>query len=456
MTFALMLLPLAVLPLFICLPNGEIPILHLFGYSIQRDSVNLCLNVVHCVFGFVLFFCKPLDRQLAYFMFFSFVWLFASLLSGLYVEYDPTNMAFFIQTVLPIFAIPYGYYLIQRENDLEKVIRLSTRATAFFLVTLTLVIMWRYGPISLITDRMRVMQDVELAIPQFKSYYPVAVQFTFSLALAQYLFGTSANSRSVFVLLLAHGLFIPLCWSRAGLLGIAFSAAIQFMIAAKLRRSTYYQRAAAIMAAFGLVLPLLFSHMGSTVSSRTEVAEIGNDSDHRRLEVFIEGTQRVCERPLFGDMFIPCWDERVGGEDVDVKRLFGAHNQYVDFALRGGFIYLGVILIMLYLTYSKARFLTRQNGVAQKPEYLVIGAAACSYIVATLVSSNFQLYLIQLQTAAPFYVMMGITFRVWRLAKHQSMTTKTRLHTAGLRMPMTQPATPGVWGARTTNGFSTR
>jgi O-antigen ligase len=436
MSPALLILPLVILPLFVCLPNGELPILHLFGYYINRDSISLNLNVIHCVYGVVLLCSHRLDRRLAYFLVFSVAWLGASLVCGLTYEFSLTNVAFYVQTVLPMFAIPYGYYLIRKERDVERVIHFASATMAIFLCFLTVVVMLRFGATSLLFERLRVMAELEYALPQFKSYFPIAVQFTFSLALAEYLFGNPAGSRVAFLILSAHALIVPFCWSRAGLLGIVFCGLVQFVLTVMIGKSAYIRRALGLAVAGALMLPVLFAQMGTTVSSRTDVADLNNDSDIRRLELVIEGAQRIYERPLFGDMFVPSWDERVGGEDIDVKRLFGAHNQYIDMGLRGGILYLIVLGALVYSTLVKARKLTRFTMSNVPRSYLVLGAASCSYVLATLVSSNFQLYLIQLQTAVPFYLMIGVTFRTWRLAMTQMATNSQRMPGRPVRVPV--------------------
>ncbi|QDV75186.1 O-antigen ligase family protein [Botrimarina mediterranea] len=410
-----LLLPLAYLPLFVGLPTLSVPILSLLQIPMSRDSLNLSFSLAISAAGFYFWFSGWSGKSICRHINFCLLWLTASLTAGIYIEPSKENLLYYVQTLLPIFAMAYGWRLIRTRDDIPRFIRIASATTSFFIIALTISTVHNYGLVRLTFDRISVMKEIAYAIPQFKSYYPMTVLATFSFALSHYLFSRDGSNYAK-LWLAAHALFLPLCWSRAGMLGFALCGAIQLLYAATCDRGRGMQRAVVALVVFAVVLPVAVLKMGSTFGARTDVHSVDNKSDRKRLELFIEGCERIAARPMFGDMFIPSWEERAGGEEVDVKRLFGAHNQYVDLGLRGGVVYLVAVCMLFWKAICQCRRLTSRRARALSHNYMVVGVGSMSFLIAALIGSHFQLYFIQLQTAVPIYLVVGITHRCYALA----------------------------------------
>jgi O-antigen ligase len=191
-------------------------------------------------------------------------------------------------------------------------------------------------------------------------------------------------------------------------------------------------------------------NLGVAVASRHEVHEAGNESDGLRMNLFLEGLQRCAERPLFGDQFIPAWDRREGALVDDVDRLFGSHNQYVDLALRGGFIYLFLFVGLLYKATCCGIRLTKMRRQQGAEHYVVLGVAGTSFLVSIAIESNFQLYFIQLLTAVPCMLLIGMLFQANRLIEKENnsirpahWSTPCFGQSLGLPRPARQPVAHG-------------
>lgn len=412
-----LLAPLAFLPLFVGLPSMSVPFVHLLGMPTVRDGLNVSASIVICLIGVWLWAHGRIERRLSNHISLCVGWLTLSVSVGLFFEPGVANVLFWAQTLLPIFAVGFGSTLVRRRSDLLPLIDTASGATAFAVVALVVLSVANFGVVRLTTDRISVMKEIAFAIPQFKSYYPMTVLATFSLALARYLF--SNGGRSVTLLLVGHALFLPLCWSRAGMLGFVLCAAIQLGYALVLGSATSKRRAVTVTLLFALVLPLAVSKLGSTFAARTDVHDVDNRSDRKRVELFIEGCGRIAASPLLGDMFIPTWEERAGGEDIAVKRLFGAHNQYVDWGLRGGLPYLALAVLFSWGAVRRASRLASAAGRRLGQEYAVVGVGGVSFLLAALAGSNAQLYYIQMQTAVPIYLVLGLVYRTHQLAAHE-------------------------------------
>lgn len=409
------LLPLAYLPLFVGLPGFSFPLLHLLGVSVNRDSVNVSFSIAICMSGALAWFAFRTPRDISRYLWFSIAWLGLSLASGLAASYSTANILFYVQTLIPIFAMPFGFRLIRGPADIDRFTASSGAVGAIFVVILVVTFLMNYGIVQLLTDRIAVMKDVAYAIPQFKSYYPNTVLATFSFALSRYLFAKNTGRVTTLCLVL-HGAFIPLCWSRAGLLGFGACMFIQLSIAWLRSGVLSKQRAIVFIALFSIAIPVAIAKLGSTLSSRDDVHAVDNYSDQKRLDLFLEGLDRIASNPLFGDRFIPELEKQVMGESVEIKRLFGAHNQFIDLALRGGVVYLVFFVFFLVSILRRCRRLMSRRLAIVDDRFFVVGAGAFSFLLATALGANFQLYFIQLQTATPFFMVLGIVIKADRLA----------------------------------------
>jgi len=83
--------------------------------------------------------------------------------------------------------------------------------------------------------------------------------------------------------------------------------------------------------------------------------------------------------------------------------------------LRGGVLYLLLFLLLLYKAIRCGFALTKVQQHPGASEYVVLGVASTAFLLAILVQSNFQLYFIQLLTAVPCMMLMGVLYRVRHL-----------------------------------------
>lgn len=424
-------IPLALIPLFVCLPSMSFPLMYFLGFSIVRDSINLCGSVLLCVIGIYAYFFIPIDRKLLRYIHRLLLWITLSLIAGLYVSPTSSNFLFYIQTILPLFALLYGYAVMRTQQEIPQIIRVAITSTNVVVVALYVIILGKYGLRMFIGDRMQAMYELAYGIPQFKSYYPICIQFTFSLALAQYLFGRRLSHTTTLISLAIHASFVIFCWSRAGMLGFALTTIVQFCFALMIGSRFSRERTALVFVLLLVVVTGLSEKLGTTIAFRESVHDRNNASDEKRLNLFWEGLNRCVERPLFGDSFIPAWDEREGGLVEGQERLFGSHNQYIDLSLRGGVVYLILFLSLMWKGIRNGIDLMRVCRHPESEPYLVLGVAGSSFLTAVAIESNFQLYFIQLLTAVPCMMLIGMLFRARRLAIGQRYVVVAKQRKSG-------------------------
>jgi O-antigen ligase len=135
------------------------------------------------------------------------------------------------------------------------------------------------------------------------------------------------------------------------------------------------------------------------------------DSDLGRLDLAIGALERIAESPIVGRMFIPELYVLVGGtERLDVMRLFPAHNQYLDYALRGG-VQSAILLIVLVMwgicegvRAYPADSLPRNIDMLRR----YLGA----FMVMVAIGSLFELCVVQSLSASFTWLCLGILARL--------------------------------------------
>ena len=336
--FVLFSLALLAIPVFIGATDRTVSLLHFIGREFDEDGFAVNINIIVPLFGVaVLLFVERLPRLLVGYVSFIVVWLALSLIAGLLAEPAMYNVVFYFQTILPFFAIFAGFALVPNSRELDSVCKILSISMAVFIGFLWFVVLSEFNLGTLLHDRNTVMQYIAAGVPQFRNYFPASTLIVFNIALAKYIFDDSKNQEVHALALLALFLFFPLCWSRTALLGFSLSLLIQICLALRYGKARAWNKSLVFSIAAAFVLPLVLAKFGSTVSSRVEFTA---DSDMRRLELFREGLQQSFHYPIFGDKFVPTWEVLAGGQEVLIKRLFPAHNQYIDFLLRAGYPFL--------------------------------------------------------------------------------------------------------------------
>ncbi len=404
--------PLLCLPVFVGPSSGKLNIVYAFGVNAGADELDVHLNILVCAAGAgALVLTAGVHRKVSLFCAFATVWLLCSYVAGMAIEARSENALYFAQTLIPVFAVVAGNLTVRTAADAGRLVRLLTTTTATVLCLLWVHVLLRFGFSGLLADRMRAIHDLAVLVPQYQNYYPFCVVISFNFALARYFY--ARRSLEPFLILAAHGLLLPICWSRTAVLGLAVSAAVQWALLAA-RKEGSSGRGAVLIGCAALGLPVLAGSIGVGIADRVESLGVTDveDSDHRRLEFLLEGVERSWRRPLFGDRFVPSWDDARNGKDFEVQRLFLAHNQYVDLALRGGWLYLlavGAIMVGA----ARRCWWVLWRGMRHRRGPVAACASAVLGILASLaVGSNFQLFLIQLQTATPCFFVIGLAYRL--------------------------------------------
>jgi hypothetical protein len=431
----LILLPLLYLPLFVSPQTWSLNALYLVGIPFAEDGFAIHLNVLIPAMGcLALLSAFRLNRSLVRFLVFAFVWLTIGFTSGMVSDPSFSNFLFFIQTVTPFFALLVGYTAVRDTADLATFVKRSAWVSTGFIAVLWLMLVKDFGVRGLIADRLSVIQELSAVIPQFRNYYPVCLIISANFALASYLFARAEPF--TLAALAAHASFLPLCWSRSAFLGFVVSMTVQLVIVFKVGKGYSAGRALVFGAMAAGLLAVLFACVGTTVSERLDEGDATQleAADGRRWEFLLAGLDRSWESPLFGDRFVPSMDATPFGVEYETKRLFLAHNQYVDLVLRGGYPFLAAFTMLVFGTVRRCGHFIRVSARQQSPIVFIFAVATLASLLAMLVGANFQLYFVQAQTAVPFFFLVGLIYRVCPISKPNKLQPggTTRIATATL------------------------
>jgi hypothetical protein len=436
--FVFFSLALLAIPVFVGATDGAVSLMHFFGREFDEDGFCVNINIIVPLFGIVvLLFSQRLPRLLVGYVAFIVAWLTLSLVAGLLEEPSVYNVVFYIQTVLPLFAIFAGYVMVPQSRDLDAVCKLLSLSMIIFIGFLWFIVLSEFSLGTFLYDRNVVMKYVAAGIPQFRNYFPASAVVVFNIALAKYIFDDSKNQEVHTFALLALFLFFPLCWSRTALLGFSLSLVVQIGMAMLYGQSRAWNKSLVFIVAAAFLLPLVLAKFGSTVSSRAGDATV--DSDMRRLQLFKDGLNQSLHYPMFGDKFVPKADVLAGGQEVLIKRLFPAHNQYIDFLLRGGYPFLLAFLALMMDVFCTSFYGVRLGQAQGRGDTVALCAAVFTIYCAYAIGANFQLYFIQLQSAVPCFFMTGVMFRTVHRARQEGLPSprhkrrSTERRTAQLR-----------------------
>lgn len=315
----------------------------------------------------------------------SIIWGYANG-AGLY------GLLFYAQTLVPIAAWFVGYRLGAEHRTIAR----AVMAGVLFTGVLALVFTLFSGGIDQAFESSRAF---EAAVPQYRAYFPVLVALACAVAVTQW-----ATDRwlSLSTLVVAAAL-LPIMWSRAGILMVlvATYGAIYLLV---LRRPSWRRLVATTVAAVSTaaVLAVVLLTVGLW-RQRRELSDLGA-SDQNRVDLARDAGGRLGSSPWVGDAFRPSGDSLAGGATASFDRLFPTHNQYLDYALRGGFPAAVLLVAVLAATAWLALRRWRGRGADRAPANAVVCLA---FLAALVPGALTELYISQTWTGVVVMAFLG-------------------------------------------------
>lgn len=366
-----------------------------------------------------------------FFVWFILFGMTVSVMTGMLIKPSVLNAVYYFQTILPILGYFVGRSILFRETHPNALVN-----TVVFSNTATIILFWlmmifwitsieyalaqkavRHDNAPLIYEMIRLLgNNFGLISPQVRDYifptvfHQVKIYYpaVFMIAIS---FITMRIAKKGFtgwwaLALIVNLSFLPLIWSRTGLV-MFFAVIVGSVIVAVFQRWGFGFIKWTLTAAFavgilGVFLTVKFSDSFVVVDRYSRPDLIDNSGD-KRLKLILNAIEYSLRSPLIGQGFIPESGPREDGRKVQIQRLYGAHNQYLDYALRGGILALigliGIILKSLWDTWRRR---------AKGDRGFQIVNNACFFIVIAVTMGNMtQLYFIQAYPATLLWLLIG-------------------------------------------------
>lgn len=398
---ALILLGVAILPLFFDPSRRSLTLLQARTVGDVDDAANGALHVgvvvVVSLFAVQLLRHAGLPQKLfgkGLFLILG-AWLTGALVVGtLAGSAGVLGGLFYAQTLLPILA----WYAVASCGSFDPA-RVSDVVLGATLVTLLFVlgVAFTSGGLS---GGYEVVDALVSVIPQYRSYYSLipAVGLAYGVV--------SLDRRPVLSLCVVAAvlLSLPLMWSRAGLLMVVVAGLVAFVakqgrpgvVAARLMLAVVL-----VAGTGGLMLRIM---LGGVLAARAGAGSTVEASGDSRLRLAHMALGRIWDNPIFGDAFTPYSNRLAGGTVVDLERLFPAHNQYLDLALRAG------VPAMLLCTAVLVAFARRSFRIARgEDDSAPFHAALLGVIVAVMLGNLTHLWLVQTWSGVLFFALLGVS-----------------------------------------------
>lgn len=392
-----LILLVAVLPLFVDVSQRSIPILQLVTGVGEPDVAG---SRLHVVLPFVavlavlaVFRRRPsLWRPLPVLVVLLLLQFTFSITWGLLHGAGTVGLVFYVQTVVPLVAWLATYRIAPSPRVLARAVMVGVLVVAVSALIYTLL----NGGVE---NSYYSSIELEDPFPQYRAYYPALV----SLAIAMAVASIKTDRALSIVTLAACLLLVPIMWSRAGIC----------MVVVSLLASTFWchfrgmtwRRRLVVASTIGVVL-IALGAAAATVGLTTQRTEL-NDlqaSDSDRVALAEESSERIAGNPLVGDAFRAHSSELVGGAVANFDRLFPAHNQYLDFGIRGGAPALLLLVAFLALTGWLLfwRWL-KAPPASFKPVY----GATLAFLMALIPAGLTELYISQTWTGVAIMLVLG-------------------------------------------------
>lgn len=347
-----------------------------------------------------------------------------ALLAGLVQGGGWLTAAFYLQTALPLILL---LALFRRQYSMVDVAFGMVLASA---LSLTVILGW-----AILFDRsypgdLETARHLATAIHGFKAYYPFVLAATTVLAITH----RRQLPRLSIYFALCLLLVLPVIYTRTGLVMILLAVALPWFMGA----SRMDARSRTVIFFVLIISAVAFAaDLGArgVIGQRSDATE----SNARRIDLLSAGLSRVAGNPFLGDSFLPYAGELNIVDRRQGVRLFPAHNQYVDFALRGGLVALGGLLMLLALLLWAPHL---SSALRTSPTELARRAVVCIFAVGMVA----HLYFVEPAAFLPFCFIAACSS--WRYASGDSASPGTAVrnprtshHGSVTTRPAPRPAT---------------
>lgn len=401
---------LIAMPLFVDLKEHSFTLTHLLSSASMDAVVTSGSTRVHLAFPLTLLMAgyallagnrSLLLRWAPAVVLALGLWFSISALYGMSRGGGLTGVVFYAQTIVPLLAWFVGYLLDVGEAVIARSIMAAFCVTDVIVLGFTMAHGGLTGAFSSSTQ-------LEQAIPQYRSYFPAVMTLAVALAIAH----VGRRTWVPIVTLVLAEITLPFMWSRGGIAMVVVAAVVTAAIRFGPRLS-WRGRVYAVLAGGALLAVNAFITLSvGLVAQRTEESDLAA-SDSNRVELARGAVHRVGSDPLFGDAFHPYSSTLAGGRQASFSRIFPAHNQYLDYGLRGGVpavLLLGALLLLMLL--AAIRVIRTAEG-----DRAPVGWAGLGFVIALGAGCLMELYISQTWTGSLAMFYLGIVARYAALAR---------------------------------------
>jgi O-antigen ligase len=385
-------------PVFVDIEDGSIRALSLFSPPASDEGLTLHIAVAVVPVFLVMAVITRSSRKLipstreGGMVSVLIVWLTVSALVGQVTHANTLGLAYYAQTVVPMLAFYLGSLRVVPVPTVMRTIATTVFITACVIV-LSVVAVENHGDFFRETTNR-----LAWAIPQYRSYFPGVVAIAVCFAVARF----RASWRASLAMLVAGATLMPLMWSRAGVLVILSAGLISAALSSRGKRQAALVVAVGIVVCIGILA--VVTERG-VIGHRLDVSTY--QGDLRRAELAGQGFGYVLDNPILGRTFKPEWDVLSGGQDAGTTRLFGSHNQVLEYGLRGGLPALVLSVLILARAALGACRASRDGTEAS-----AFHAAVAATVIAMTIGSMFQLYFTQPYTGSLVWFLIGMSSRM--------------------------------------------
>ena len=304
------------------------------------------------------------------------------------------GLVYYAQTIVPLLA---WYICAHARVSPRSVARCVTIAVLF---TLLLVLGIGLTEAAGMHGNYLIVDRLDSVIPQYRNYFPFLLVCALAFAVARW-----SVDRLLGTLTIAGTLaLLPFMWSRTGIAMLVVAAAVAYLA----RPGSVSRGSRIVVACIGSGGALLVASQaasGGVIGERNAIGSTAAASGGERVQLGAEALMRLLHHPLFGDSFVPYSSVLAGGQQAQFAKLFPAHNQYLDYGLRGGFFAM-VLLIVLLVIYIRRSWQLSQH--ASDAETATYHGAMVAILVAVAVGNLSQLFVIQTWTGTVLFSLMGV------------------------------------------------
>jgi hypothetical protein len=346
---------------------------------------------------------------------------------------------FYAQTIIPLLAFYVAAHSGISPQQTARLITAAVLATLAFLIGLATLVGASRGSLALV-NRLVVV------IPQYRNYFPFLVTCALAFAIARWSADKVLNS----ICILAVIAFLPLMWSRTGLATLALAAALAFIMRpGRAGLTTRFLLVCVTCLASALIVRDAVASSGSVIGQRTLAGSTAAESATERLSLAGQAAGRLLAHPLLGDRFVPYSDILAGGQRAQFARLFPAHNQYLDYGLRGGVAAMLLLILLLVFFVRRSWILGRESP---HPEVAAFHAGLLAILGATLVGNFTQLFVSETYPGTVLLILLGVSAACPNDRTRAGSTGQRRSPHATPSVRPSMPAVSGVRLVRTSEG----